>query len=75
MEVSPNDDDEFNEPFLTVVVSFVFADCLRFVDVNPFGGEAAIKELVPADLLLAFNNKMVYFGIVCGGDVGCLPRG
>ena len=70
VEVSPNDDDEFNEPFLTVVVSFVCVCCLCFMDVNPFCSEAAIKELVPADLLLAFNKKVVYFGIVGGGDVG-----
>ena len=75
VEVSPNDDDEFNEPFLTVVVSFVCACCLCFMDVNPFGSKSAIEELVPADLMLAFNKKVVNFGIVCGGDMGCLPRG
>ena len=45
------------------------------MDVNPFGSKAAIEELVPADLMLAFHEEVVEFGIVCGGDVGCLPRG
>ena len=52
MEVGPDDNDEFDEPFLTVVVSFVSAECLRFVDVNPFGGEAAIKEMLPTNAML-----------------------
>ena len=49
--------------------------CLCFMDVNPFGGKAAIEELVPADLLLAFNEEVVDFGIMCGGDGGCWPIG
>ena len=75
MEVGPDDDDELDEPFLTVVVSFVDARCLCFVDVNQFGGKAAIEELVPADLLLALNEEVVDFGIMCGGNGGCWPIG
>ena len=63
VEVSPNDDDEFNEPFLTVVVSFVCACCLCFVDVNPFGGELAVEKMLPANCFLTMDKRFVDWGI------------
>ena len=56
-------------------MSFVSADCLRFVDVNPSGGKAATEELVPANFMLAFDEEVIDFRIVCDGDVGCWPMG
>ena len=45
------------------------------MDINPLGGKAAIKELIPADLLLAFDKEVIDFWIVCGGNVGGWPIG
>jgi len=60
MLVCPDENDESNEPFLTVVAFVVLSNSNRLMEKDPLGGESTVEQMFPADggLLLDYMSKV-----------------